>query len=42
MERLDYEEVKKIIKELNFQFISVKDSLDFHLKNYKNTFSKRN
>ena len=33
---------KKIIKELNFQFISVKDSLDFHLKNYKNTFSKRN
>ena len=33
---------KKIIKELNFQFISVKDSLDFYLKNYKNTFSKRN
>lgn len=33
---------KKIIKELNFQFISVKDSLDFHLKNYKKTFSKRN
>ena len=33
---------KKIIKELNFQFISVKDSLDFHLKNYNNTFSKRN
>ena len=33
---------KKIIKELNFQFISVKDSIDFHLKNYKNTFSKRN
>ena len=32
---------KKIIKELNFQFISVKDSLDFHLKNYKNTFSKK-